>query len=603
MDSLVSSLPNFQNQKDLFPCIYSGFIDIVNDKKFNSQIFYVLISKNEFEENDKSPLTIWLNGGPGSSSLLGMFTEMGPLKFNGNINLILNDYSSWTRLTHLLLVDQPVGTGYSFTDNIDGIPKNQAEASSHFYEFIQKFFNKYQDLMNKDILLSGENYAGKYIPDITERIVQENAKIDIGESSFNHKINLKKILIGNGLFDTKYQRSARKDIAKGINLMSEFDDESQYDFLSQQCEYALSNNMKESFKYCDDILDYLLKISGDVNKFDVRKSSDSDAQLIHNLEAYLNLEEVVKNLHVKNNTIKENGNYFTYQNNTVKDVLQEDTNFYSSLPKLEIILNKYNIPVILFAGQFDLVEGPQGLERAIYSLSFSFKGEFIKKPRSLWKIPIDENKSIIAGYIKQVKNLALITMRNAGHFAPLGRPGSTFDLMKHVLSDEKEWSCPDNKCSLAETKCQFMNNCNGNGQCGEETGGKCICTSKFYGPDCSLHVEPLITGSYKLLPRQVKLLHIDDFEKDILLEVDSDDKNLVVSLIDKDEHEYIYDIKKHLISYKMLNKKLILYLEKDKFANSIIVISNIEFKHEIELKTYIDFYSNLFFYLKSFFLL
>jgi len=275
--------------------------------------------------------------------------------------------------------------------------------------------------------------------------------------------------------------------------------------------------------------------------------------------------------------------------------MQEDINFYSSLPKLEKILNNYDIPVILFAGQFDLVEGPQGLERAVHSLNFSFKKEFANKPRSLWKIPIGQNKSVIAGYIKQTKNLALITMRNAGHFAPLGRPGSMFDLMEHVLSEEKEWKCPDDKCSLAEAKCQFMNKCNGNGSCGEATGGKCICIEKFYGPDCSLHVESLVSGTYKILPRNIKLLHFDDFENDILLEVDSDDKNIVISLIDKNEHEYVYDIKKHQVAYQMQNKKLILYLEKDKFTNSIIVVQNQEFKHEIEIKTFVDHYSKYLF--------
>jgi len=590
-ESLVSTLPNYVGEKENFPCIYSGFIQI--DKNYNSQIFYVLLSKNEFEENDDSPLTIWLNGGPGLSSMIGLFTEMGPLKFSGNLNLMLNGNTSWTRLTHLLLVDQPVGTGFSFTQNLEGIPNNQADASLQFYKFFQKFLTIHDDLSHKSIFLTGENYAGKYIPEITERIVEENIRIEKGESSFSHKINLKKILIGNGLFDTKYQRSARKDLAKGINLLSEFDDESQYDFLSQKCEYSLSNNLKESAKVCDNILDYLLKIAGDVNKYDVRKSADSEAQLIKALDFYLNTEEAVASLHVSNSTIKSRTNYFSFQNDTVKDVMQEDINLYSSLPKLEKIIDKYSVPVVLFAGQFDLVEGPQGMERAIHSLNFSFKQEFKNKPRSLWKIAIDQNKSVIAGYIKQARNLTLITMRNAGHFAPLGRPGSMFDLMEHFLSNEDHWNCPDNKCSLAEAKCEFMSKCNGNGECGEATGGKCICSEKFYGPDCSLHVEPLVNGEYKILPRYVKLLHIEDFENDILLEVDSNDKNIMISLIDKDEHEYVYDIKKHQIAYQMMNKKLILYLEKDKFANSIIVIQNLEFKHEIEIKTYIDNYSKI----------
>ena len=80
-------------------------------------------------------------------------------------------------------------------------------------------------------------------------------------------------------------------------------------------------------------------------------------------------------------------------------------------------------------------------------------------------------------------------------------------------------------------------------------------------------------------------------KKIFLIEIDSDDSNLVISLIDKNEHEYIYDYKKHQVDYRMTNKKLILYLEKDKFFNSIITIQNLSIEKTILLNTYIDFYS------------
>lgn len=591
MDSLVKSLPLFSANLQDFPCLYSGFIEI--DKTNNSKIFYILLTKTQWTEKDDSPLTIWLNGGPGATSLIGLFSEMGPLSFSGESNIILKENFSWNKLSHVLLVDQPVGTGYSFTNNINAIPKDQAGVSVQFYLYLQKFLTKYDFLNLSPIYLMGENYAGKYIPDITDKILSENDKIEKGESSFTHKINFKKILIGNGLFDSKYQRSAAKDLAKGINLLSEYEDESQYDYLSQKCEFSLANNKADAFKSCDDVLDYLLSISGDVYRYDVRKPGNEEG-IFSYMEKYLNRDDTAKSLNVDTTSIKPPGKYFSFYNETVKEHMKEDTHFYSSIPKLEKILNNYNIPVYVFAGQFDLVDGPQGIERALHSMNFSFKEEFLNSPRLLWKIPV-ENKNVIAGYIKQAKNLTFITMRNAGHYAQLGRPGSLYDLVQHVLSQETSWVCPDGKCSLAPTKCSYMNNCNGNGECSDSTAGKCKCKSGFYGPDCSLEVENLETGNYKILPRYLKLLHFDNFENDILLEVDSNDKNLVISLIDRNDHEYVYDIKKHQVAYRMMNQKLILYLEKDKFANSIIVVSNLEFLHEIEIKTFIDHYSNLLF--------
>lgn len=633
--SLVKSLPNFKGIYNNFPCIYSGFINLNEEKMTN--IFYVLITKtneNPFDENSKenSPLSIWLNGGPGISSMIGLFSDMGPFnlkRINSNsIDLELNEMASWSKLSNILLVDQPVGTGFSFTNSTEEIPKTQKEISHQFYKFIQGFFSVHNEMAEKDFYLLGQNYAGKYIPEIADKIIQENSKIKKKESSFKYIINLKKIAIGNGLFDAKYQKASSKYLAKGINLLSELDDESQFDLLSQKCEYELSNKSERAGEQCDKIIEYLSKISGGVSKYDVRKSENSGNDLIENLNYYLNLETVVENLHVK--TVKENyyyvknekinnennennkekinnknhkkfemQKYFNYENPEIKKILNHDINFYSSLPLIEKLIEEHKIPMILYAGQFDLLEGPGSMERAVQNLNFSFKEKFNNSTKNLWKIPIGNGKFVTGGYIKQIENLALITMRNAGHFAQIDRPGTSYDLLQHLFSKENTFKCLDgNNCNLSNTKCSFMNNCNDNGHCDETTAGKCLCHKDFYGPDCSLTVEPLITGDYSILPREVKLLHMDDFQKDILIEIDSDHENLVISLLDKNDHEFIYDYKKHQVDYRMTSRKLILYLERDKFFNSIITIQNFSFEKKVNLNVYIDFYSKGF---KSFF--
>jgi carboxypeptidase C (cathepsin A) len=599
--SLIRSLPNFKGND--FPCIYSGYITLNEEKKTN--IFYVLIRKiheeNNKEDDINSPLSIWLNGGPGISSLFGLFTDMGPFNLmkNGNIlELNLNENTSWSRLSNILLIDQPVGTGYSFTNSTNEIPKNQKEVSYQFYKFIQAFFSEHSEmeLSRKDIYLLGENYAGKYIPDIVDKIIMENEKIENKESSFEHIIKIKKIAIGNGLFDLRYQGSSRKDLAKGINLLSEFDDESQYDFLSHKCEYAIANKYQNAYIVCNNVKDYFDKLSGDVNKYDVRFSSNSEKDLYDNINNYLNNEDTIKAMHVKEKIIKTPDKKFPfeYENNRIKEIMKDDINLYSSLTLLEKIIDIYKIPIILFAGQFDLIEGPQGMDRIIQSINFSFKEKFNNSTRNLWKIRIGYNRILVAGYLKQCENLSLITIRNAGNIPQLGRPGTVYDLIEHLFKTDhnNKWICPDENCSLSDTKCSFMNNCNGNGHCDDTTGGKCKCHIDFYGSDCSLIAEPLITEDFILLPRQVRLFHMDDFQKDILIEIDSSDSNIIISLFNKNEQENIFDYNKNQVNYRLTNKKLILYLEKDKLFDSIFKIQNLSYE-KININIFIDFYSKL----------
>ena len=54
-------------------------------------------------------------GGPGGSSLFGLFIEHGPFSVDANLNLVERNHT-WTATHSVLYVDNPVGTGFSFTE-------------------------------------------------------------------------------------------------------------------------------------------------------------------------------------------------------------------------------------------------------------------------------------------------------------------------------------------------------------------------------------------------------------------------------------------------------------------------------------------------------
>lgn len=128
-------------------------------------------------ERSEEPFIIWLNGGPGSSSLIGLMTENGPLRMTENLAIVENNFS-WHKLADTFWVDQPVGAGYSTAD-ATGYVADEDQTGQDFV---------FPSLASRPMYLTGESYAGTFIPYITKAIF----------SAPKSPVNLRKIAIGDG---------------------------------------------------------------------------------------------------------------------------------------------------------------------------------------------------------------------------------------------------------------------------------------------------------------------------------------------------------------------------------------------------------------------
>ena len=94
----------------------------------------------------------------------------------------------------MLYIDNPVGTGFSFTDSDAGYANNEDDVARDLYSALDQFFTLFGSYRANDFYVTGESYAGKYVPAISYKIHQENAVA-------KRKINLKGLAIGDGLCD------------------------------------------------------------------------------------------------------------------------------------------------------------------------------------------------------------------------------------------------------------------------------------------------------------------------------------------------------------------------------------------------------------------
>ncbi|EPQ57234.1 alpha/beta-hydrolase [Gloeophyllum trabeum ATCC 11539] len=137
-------------------------------------------------EKSDEPWLIWLNGGPGASSFLGFMGENGPLHVTNTYSIVPNNYS-WDKLIDSIWVDQPVGTGYSTAD-ATGYIADEDQMGQDFLGFLTNLVAVFPSLAERPLYLTGESYAGTYIPYITKAIF----------SSPNPPVKLAKFAIGDG---------------------------------------------------------------------------------------------------------------------------------------------------------------------------------------------------------------------------------------------------------------------------------------------------------------------------------------------------------------------------------------------------------------------
>ncbi|CAH0391113.1 unnamed protein product [Bemisia tabaci] len=156
---------------------FSGYLTV--NKSTDSNLFFWFF-KSQQGDWKKKPLVVWLQGGPGSSSMFGLFTELGPFSVTKNQKLKRRKYS-WHRKYNLVFIDNPVGAGFSFTKKDSGYARDETDVARDLYEALVQLHKLFPTLQSNKLFITGESYAGKYIPAIGHKIYQEN-KVSILKS-------------------------------------------------------------------------------------------------------------------------------------------------------------------------------------------------------------------------------------------------------------------------------------------------------------------------------------------------------------------------------------------------------------------------------------
>jgi len=131
------------------------FRHIEVDAEHNGNLFFWHYQNRHIANRQRT--VIWLNGGPGCSSMDGALMEIGPYRVREGGKLEYNN-GSWDEFANVLFVDQPVGTGFSYV-NTDSYLTELDQMVNHFMIFLDKFFKLFPEYEHDDVSIASLNIA------------------------------------------------------------------------------------------------------------------------------------------------------------------------------------------------------------------------------------------------------------------------------------------------------------------------------------------------------------------------------------------------------------------------------------------------------------
>lgn len=469
-----SLIPGFENSWNEFLTMKAGHIPVTDD--LSTLYFWSFHSINStLEQNDETkrtilnkerrPLVIWLNGGPGCSSMDGALMEVGPLRVDeASESIRWND--GWFKKVDLVFIDQPLGTGFSNKLAADNYDSNLVESSNHLFRFIETYFTLFPDQYNNydEIFIAGESYAGQYIPHLA-RLLKDSPK-------FSDK--LKAILLGNAWLEPNLQSlsyipfaienklvdpSSQSEARKFSNLLQHQD----------QCQNARNSRNSDGDdsafedQNCEQILTtflsaYKTKDKKCVNVYDIEKTDSYPScgnnwpEILPEATSFLNNANVQKALNVFNN-LTSDSNIWRECNNNVHYNFKPKTEETAAQLLNDLLLD--GVKVNLFSGTNDLICNYLGTEMVIkeyavnYLEKFNFKilmNSLSDSPYELTKRDIEKFKmdfiwlhdDEVVGSFWQRGNLTYTKIDKASHMVAYDVSLASIGLLDLALRDDAD---------------------------------------------------------------------------------------------------------------------------------------------------------------------
>ncbi|KAI0853039.1 peptidase [Daldinia vernicosa] len=442
---------------------YSGYVDL--DEETHMFFWFFEARSNP----DEAPLTLWLNGGPGSDSMIGLFEELGPCNVTHNGTSVVNPYA-WNEVSNLLFLSQPIGVGFSYADAVvgvvnqtTGLPVNSSKPDGRYsdvdpyrfdttdlaakgtWEVLQAFIQELpvldETVKSRSFNLWTESYGGHYGPAFFKYFYDQNKLIQDG-SIPGVELTMHTLGVINGIISERIQAPYYAEMAFKNTYGIEAVNQSIYDYMKTN--YYFPGGCRDSIDLCFEsdrstpdgkavcsqataicrgLVESPYYVVSGRNPYDIR--AESDASIPPGYWAnYLNTAKVQNAIGVDINYTSTSSNQiytgFDYTGDFVYPNLLED---------LEGLL-AYDVRIAMIYGDADYICNWMGGEAVSLAVNYTHKKEF--KEAGYAPFVVD---GVEYGESRQYGNFSFTRVYDSGHEVPYYQPKAALELFRRVLGN------------------------------------------------------------------------------------------------------------------------------------------------------------------------
>ncbi|WQF82719.1 Putative peptidase S10, serine carboxypeptidase, serine carboxypeptidase, serine active [Colletotrichum destructivum] len=412
----------------------------------------------------KDPLSLWMTGGPGGSGLVGLMLELGPCLINENGTGTVHNPHAWNSNSSMIFVDQPAGTGLSYSDKDVTPPATSYTAAEDMNIFLRIFYKAFLHLDALPFHIVGESYGGHYIPALGAEIIRYNT----GSPAPAFKVPLASVMIGNGyvspadttwgfyetLCTTKpgvpepvFNVTSCASIAAALPRCM---------YLEEACyKYPDPIICRAAGDFCFDRIDWLYYQDvkkGGRNPFDITRPCEVE-NICYGagsaIETYINSDRVRAALEVPDEANGGGGGggrkNFTLISEDVNRAFELAGDMFLSTEAQVRYLLESGVDVLVYNGDLDLACNSAGNARWTDKLSWAGQVEFSTSGMEPW-FAVRDGERVRAGRWKQVAKpavragaggrrtrFAFVTVEASGHMVPLDQPEVGLQMVRNWL--------------------------------------------------------------------------------------------------------------------------------------------------------------------------